>query len=345
MFFIIRYLSVLFSILMAIAGVTTPVASTEVKPQDFRVTAYVVANYPESIQWLDTANFDNVTDIILFGCSTFNERGNINTADYFEDSLELLKSRLNGQKLHVNLLGPDSKSTSDDYKKQIQDKAIRHTIAFRSGRLEKNVKAFLEKYGFDGVYFDYEYPATVFDNTEYDEFLCRLDKVLGDEYILGIADAYGAIRHSKQALKAVDRFEIMNYDNWDEDGNHSPYELAKRDIDAFVKFGYDKSKLSLGLPFYARPTTHEAYWYDYSSYADKIDENGLYYDEGINLTFSFNTQEVIRQKTRLALDEGLGGVMVWHYACDLPEDNAKSLFKAVNEEKQAAIARAEAAQP
>lgn len=337
MFIIIRYLSILFSILMATAGVTNPCSSKEVKPQDFRVTAYVVANQPDSIKRLNTSNLKNTTEIILFGCAEFNEKGKIVTADYFEESLTLLKSSLNGQKLYLNLLGPESKSESDNYNIRKQDKAIRHTLAFRSGKLEKNVKFVLEKYGFDGVFFDYEYPATLADNAEYDMFLCSLDKVLGEKYILGIADAWGAIRHSKQALKAVDRFEIMNYDNFDENGNHSTLALAKRDIDDFVKFGYDKSKLDLGLPFYARPTNGEAYWYDYAAYYNKIDENGLYFDENVNLTFSFNTQSLIREKTRLALNEGLGGVMVWHYACDVPESNEMSLFKAVNEEKQAAI--------
>lgn len=38
-----------------------------------------------------------------------------------------------------------------------------------------------------------------------------------------------------------------------------------------------------------------------------------------------------------AVDNGIGGMMVWHYACDLPEDNEKSLFNAIYGVKQEAI--------
>lgn len=46
---------------------------------------------------------------------------------------------------------------------------------------------------------------------------------------------------------------------------------------------------------------------------------------------------MIEEKTQYAIDDGVGGMMVWHYSCDLPADNDKSLFKAMYTVKQNAI--------
>ena len=84
--------------------------------------------------------------------------------------------------------------------------------------------------------------------------------------------------------------------------------------------GLPPEKVNFGLPFYARPTDHGAYWYSYNGYYDKLDENGFYYDEAIEKSFWFNTPDVIAEKTQFAIDEGYGGLMIWHYTCDLGAD-------------------------
>jgi hypothetical protein len=135
--------------------------------------------------------------------------------------------------------------------------------------------------------------------------------------------------------------EVMSYDLWDDDGNNATMDIAKDDIEAMVKKGYDKAQLDLGVPFYARPTTKEGYWYEYKSYYDKLDENGLFEDkDDTGLVFSFNTYDLISEKSTWAIDNGVGGIMVWHYSCDLSKDNDKSLFNAIYNAKQSAIKNA-----
>lgn len=57
---------------------------------------------------------------------------------------------------------------------------------------------------------------------------------------------------------------------------------------------------------------------------------------GTGLTFSFNNYDTVYEKTQWAVEKGLGGVMIWHYACDVPAENESSLFNAVTaaEERQ-----------
>ena len=97
--------------------------------------------------------------------------------------------------------------------------------------------------------------------------------------------------------------------------------------------GYKRSQLDMGIPFYARPTTEEAHWYDYKEFYDKLDKDGLAVDPATGLTASFNTPAVVYEKTDWAIKKGFGGVMIWHYACDLPADNDASLFNQVTRAK------------
>ena len=73
-----------------------------------------------------------------------------------------------------------------------------------------------------------------------------------------------------------------------------------------------------------------AYWYGYNGCYEGIDENGWYHCDNINKDFWFNTPEVIEAKTEYAINNGFGGVMIWHYNCDLPSTHEDSLLRAVD---------------
>lgn len=311
---------------------TTPSETTSVKAEDFRITSYVVADGLREKGKLDTSHFSQITDVILFGCATFDEEGKVTLDDEFDTILANLKDAIGDsqeKKVYLNILGPSAQIDSDDWNKRMDDVGERHTKAFESGNLENNIKAVLDKYGFDGIFFDYEYPIKSKHWKAFSKFIVSLDSVLGDNYEVGAAVASWDAKFSDEAKDALDRIELMSYDLWDDDGTHASYEIAQDDINKLVEAGYDKAKIDLGVPFYARPTTQEAIWYNYSDYVDKIDDKGFAKDEGNNLIASFNTYDTVAKKTQLAIDSGLGGMMVWHYACDAPADNAKSLFNAM----------------
>lgn len=299
----------------------------------FRVTSYIIADRIQNAENLHTEDFDIITDVILFGCARFDSNGDV-VADRtaLECALANLREVTGDRdvKIHVNLLGPDSTADSDDYNGQMKDKGKRHTLAFRSGVLEDNVVALVDEYGFDGVYFDYEYPLNYVNWTPFNQFLVRLDGKLGDR-ILGLAVSDWDIKLSVGSFLAVDRFEVMLYDVFDGSGRHATTETVKEYLKNIKKYSIPKEKLGFGLPFYARPTDKSAYWYDYAGFCDALDGNGYLYDGDTGKTFWFNRPADIAEKTRLALDEGFGGVMIWHYSCDLPSSDSRSLLRAVGE--------------
>lgn len=324
-----------FMIASCFFGCTHKAESTPVNPQDFRVTAYIVSDRLD--ETFDTSNLDKVTDIILFGNASYDESGKVNLSDSFDADVEFIRNLITNQNFYLNILGPSSQSTSDDWNEQMYDLADRNTSAFESGVLETGIKDVLSKYNFDGVVFDYEFPLRKKDWKSFDKFIISLDSILGEDYKIGMSMVGWNLKQSKEAIDATDFFEVMSYDLWDKDGNHATVEIAENDIKLFEKKGYDKSKLDLGVPFYARPTTKDAYWYDYKYYCNDLDENGLYKDAETGLTFSFNTYDVIKEKTKSAFDSGMGGMMIWHYSCDTPADSDKSLFSAIDNVKQERI--------
>lgn len=307
-------------------------------PADFRIVAYYVANSSaNNYNNIDRTHLAQLTDIIVFGIAGFGEDGNVWIDNDFSLRLNNIRKalRASGSKarVHINLLGPGSKSSSSDWNEQMIDQGNRHSKAFASGKLEQNIYNLVSKNGFDGVFFDYEYPVIQEHWNDFDRFLVSLDKKLGNKYIIGAAISPWNTMQTRAGRQVLDMVEVMSYDTWDDAGNHATFAQSKKDILQMRARGYTPTQMDLGVPFYARPTTHEAYWYGYNGYYKQIDENGLCYDKATGLTFSFNTQSVIYEKTSWAINRGIGGMMVWHYACDVDANNSKSLFNSMIEAK------------
>lgn len=323
---------------------TTKAETTTKKPQyteakNFRIVSYLVANQSlNNYANIDRSHLAQQTDIIVFGIAGFSEDGSVWTDNDFSLRLNNIKKAIKASgskaRIHINLLGPGSQSSSDVWEDQMVDQATRHSNAFASGKLEQNILNLLKKHKFDGVFFDYEYPLKKQYWNDFDDFLIRLDKKLGNKYIIGAAISPWNTKQSPDGMDVLDMIEVMAYDTWDDDGNHATVSQAKRDILRMMMLGYDVKKLDLGIPFYGRPTNHGAYWYGYNGDVDRIDENGLCYDKATGLTFSYNTPSMVYEKTNWAIKRNLGGVMIWHYSCDAPASNKKSLFNAIETAKK-----------
>ena len=207
-----------------------------------------------------------------------------------------------------------------------------HNKAFKSGVLENNIKEVLEKYDFDGVHFDYEYPITDDAWYYFNRFIISLRYVLQDAYSIGVAASTWKIFFTFGAIDAIDTLELMTYDYVDADGKHATYEDTVAQINQLKNKGVPAEKINIGLPFYSRPTDLSAYWYGYNTCYDKITDDGWYHCDETNKDFWFNTPEVIAQKTQYAIDNGYGGVMIWHYSCDLPSTHEDSLLGAIGKQ-------------
>ncbi len=305
------------------------------KAENFRVTAYVVVRSAGEVETLDASHFSQLTDIILMGAASFDTEGRVNLCGDFAGLISGMKALTDGLNVryHLNILGPGA-TEGTTFQEQMYSQGERHRMAFESGALEGNIKAVLEAYSLDGVAFDYEFPLEDTHKQAFGDFLVSLDKTLGDGYMICAALSGWNAGLPKEAIKVIDVAEVMCYDLWDSDGKHATMNVMKDVMKQMRNHGYKRAQLDAGLPFYARPTTEDAYWYDYKDYYDKLDGEGLVLDEATGLTASFNTPEVIYEKTEWAIRSGYGGVMVWNYGNDVPADNDASLFNQIVRAKE-----------
>ncbi|MBQ5592604.1 MAG: glycoside hydrolase family 18 protein [Clostridia bacterium] len=308
---------------------------TDKKVDDFKVTTYIRGD--AVMYWggeIYEEDFDIITDAIIFECATFNVRGEV---EYDAEKMETVLERVRGAigdrdvRLTLNLIGPWGNSDSDAYEDQMEAQSDEHNKAFESGVLEDNIVAVLERYDFDGVHFDYEYPLSLKAWHYYNRFLVSLDKRLGDDYTLGVAGNAWNIKFTNAAIEAIDTFELMSYDYIDEQGRHATYEDTLEQIHQLGLKGIPFYKVNVGIPFYSRPTDLSAYWYGYNGCYEKMTEDGWYHCDDIDKDFWFNTLEVVAQKTDYCIRNGFGGVMIWHYNCDLPSSHEDSLLRSIGE--------------
>ncbi len=296
---------------------------------DFRVTSYFVA---ENIIEIDSVNpkvFDIVTDAILFGCVTFNENAemSVNT-DLLEPALLNLRKSI-GEKnvnIYINVLGPKSDGDIDDWYEQMANQAEKHSNAFKTRKLEGQISDLIKNYDLDGMFFDYEYPIYNKYWADFSRFLVRLDKATDKK--IGLAVAHWDLGLSYSAIKAVDMIELMQYDLFDSEGNHSSMASAVNGFAAIKNYFLPRAKVDLGVPFYGRPANGGAYWPSYRDYAEELADCD--YAETEYGKAYFNSYQTIYDKTAYAMSRGFGGMMVWHYSCDVDDvENRLSLFGAM----------------
>ena len=321
--------------------VATMVAETE-EPEaleydpDFRVTAYVCLEADPNNFKFDVTHIPHVTDLIFIGSTArFDTEGNVTVEDSALACIDKARAAIGDSpiRLHINLNGPSSSAPADTWEEQMDNVAKEWRKAFAGNTLEKNIKKTLETYDLDGVFFDWEYPIMETHKKWFGDFLIDLDAVLGDDYVIGCALADWCSNFAQEAIDVMDMVELMSYDLWDENGLHATTELAKKHVQNLLAQGYSSAQIDLGIPFYARPTTGEAFWYGYNGFHDKLDEDGLYHEENTGLKHSFNTPAVVYEKTEWCIENNVGGVMAWHYACDVPGDGEYSLFAAIQRAK------------
>ncbi len=124
----------------------------------------------------------------------------------------------------------------------------------------------------------------------------------------------------------MDWLNIMVYDGDygpEEIKHHSPYSMAVNCVDFWLNERHlPAEKCVLGLPFYAKKG-HGNFGF---SYKKLLEEGASHYDDYWNGHY-YNGTITIANKTRLALDKKLGGVMVWELSHDTTDE--RSLFRTI----------------
>ena len=205
-----------------------------------------------------------------------------------------------------------------------------------------NLVALLDKWKLDGVDYNWEYPGYVMGRGYGSDAEIAADyaglKALVKETAAAfepsgrvITAAYYPDGKQESLFReygidgAIDLLHAMSYDQ--SGPQHSPFSLAEKAV-ALAKQHLPPNKCTLGVPFYGRDgargdwTTYEDLQQDHwdvlrDPSVDAVRRNGA--------AVGFNGAATIERKTTLALEEGLGGIMIWEVGqdCRLAETSGK----------------------
>ena len=268
----------------------------------FRVVGYL----PEyRLARFDPEDAKFVTDLIYFAV-TPTAAGDAGLGRIRPESLALLKSikAKNGTRINLCLGGwgrsrgfPQLAASSEARKKLIEQ-----------------LRDFCQTNGFDGVDLDWEHPSKADEVRNHAVLLTELKAVFAP-LKLQVSMAFAGWQEiSAEAIAAVDTVHLMAYDAR---GKHSTFEFARTDIDRTIKHGIPPGKICLGVPFYGRSTTNSNRTMTYGEIVKKYhpasDVNEV---DG----FYFNGPKMIEQKTKLAMDRKLAGIMIWELGQDAKGD-------------------------
>ena len=202
------------------------------------------------------------------------------------------------------------------------------SMASSSGTRTNFINALLSlinTYQLDGVDIDWEYPREGNDPANFSALMTELGNALHTrgKYLTAAVSAQGYYAEGIQsaAINAVDFLNIMVYDG-DGGAGHSPYSYAVSSLDFWANKGLPASKAVLGVPFYARPS--------WKSFAQLVSEGANPNNDTYNGDY-FNGLNTIRQKTNLAFDRNIGGMMIWELSQDAT--GANSLLSAIKQVK------------
>ncbi|MGN1421308.1 MAG: glycoside hydrolase family 18 protein [Eubacterium sp.] len=277
--------------------------------------------------------YDVYTTVIIFAAISWNENGNISFGDMGEEGFA---RELTALKEIISMRSDKSHKV----------KLIITGLADGTGGDHGGVNVFMEnnwekvadgivdlvnKYDFDGVDIDWEYPQSGDDWKRFDSFIAKIDDAMNngtDERIISTALSSGSLGLSQETFDRIDQIQFMAYDGNDTDGYQSSLQQAQEGIAAFAKNGADISKINIGIAAYGRPVNGTPFWAVWRNLEQANYWDSKYYnvaDGGQIYDGTFCSPALAGDKTAYALFSGCGGVMVFRIGCDKTMDNPNSV--------------------
>lgn len=297
-------------------------------------------------EMIDADYYDTVTDYIQIGTVRWTEEGNIiisgwdnkvyDEDKYYSVMMKNLHEVLDpkGTNLVLTILNPSGEGGNEK---------VVNSITENRDTLITNMIAFCNKYEFDGIDLDWEFPMSQDEFDAYNSFLQELKARMKaemwnkDDSTLSLALATWALKYTPETIKCIDYVNVMGYDILDQDGEHSSFFSSCVQAAAYIESqGFSKEQINIGFPFYGTWLGGQMEQYSYNKISEKISPFNNYYtmkkaDTQEDRTIYFNGQSIIRDKTAYSYINGYGGVMIFSQYSDLPSKDENSLTKAIRD--------------
>lgn len=279
----------------------------------FRVMAY----YPDYFSWqvpISTLRFDRLSRVIYFSIYP-NADGSLNTSEISLSRQEELVAAAHGHEVKVSIC-VGGWGLSGHFS------AMAANTPARANFVGQMVQ-YCRDYALDGVNLDWEPVSTTADRNNYSLLISEFkDALMPDGKTLSVAVFALGSEFTPSVIDKIDWLNVMAYDMGTP---HSTYEGAIAALDHWVAFGFEKSKINLGMPFYGRNAAGEYFAYkdivaQFSPAPDQDQAGGIY----------FNGRDTIRRKTHYVMTNGYGGIMFWDLTGDTLDGT--SLLRAASDE-------------
>ena len=312
-----------------------PAPSTSVTPPPVSATKEVMINgyIPDwyGSSFYSSVDYKNLT-IAYFAFIVCDVNGNINTTGKESKMTSMITAaHAQGTKAYLSFGGGAYYGSEVFYKMARNQDSLSNFVG--------QVKNFCLSKGFDGFDVDWEGLRSTADAAAHEALMKMLSDTLheaGLKLAVTVQQGNGAYYFTSKAVNYADYVQIMSYDatgTWSGSpaGQHSSYKYAVDGIDLWKSKGVPASKLVLGVPFYgyrfANGCTSGCLG-DYVTYneilthtpslADDVD----YVETGTYANTYFNGFQTIADKTILAYDSKLPGIMIWEMSQDAKGDKS-----------------------
>jgi chitinase len=321
------------------------------KPQVTQTGSKVLIGYVQDFRDPNTVDYDKLTHVIFSFAHPTKDGGmvlNGNTA------LGNLRATVANAKKHdtkailaiggwFHLYGGES---YDYFKAAISNPASR-------SKLVNELTSFADREQLDGIDVDFEHPRSAADAQNLAAFVKELsDQLHPKNKELSIAvypkihavtlTEVGFVQFDPAMFQYVDHVNIMAYDGQYDGGYHaenlSPYPYAEAIVNywsnLFDANSLPREKLVLGVPSYAQPEDPKIKQVSFSAIVDNNEANANNDTVSMNgTTYHYNGENTVKMKTKLALDHGFGGMMMWEAGHDAhgPHSLTGSMFEVLQD--------------